>query len=100
MASEAQKRVLEELIAGRDPTQHFTTMSQHGGYHMTLTSLRRAGFVDGMVVTDAGRAIVAPPAPAPTPKPHRVSRPHYRSESGDHRDLHGTGDNLGESPDY
>ncbi len=54
--SPAQRKVLENLAAGKDPGDHLRTMSDHGGFRGTMASLRRRAWVDVNGITDAGRA--------------------------------------------
>ena len=54
--SEAQRRVLENLSAGRTSDHHCRTRSDHGGLVGTVLSLRRRGLIGGDgEITDAGR---------------------------------------------
>lgn len=55
----AQRRVLANLIAGREPAAHIVGRSAHGGFFATWQSLRRRGWVDGAAITDAGRQAMA-----------------------------------------
>ncbi|WP_238925130.1 hypothetical protein [Achromobacter insuavis] len=50
-----QRRVLENLAAGRRADAHCSGRSEFGGLTATMASLRRAGLVDAGGITHAGR---------------------------------------------
>lgn len=55
--TEAQRKALRDLAAGRSPTTHLKSMSEHGGFTSTWAALLRNGWRDhGGFITDAGRA--------------------------------------------
>jgi hypothetical protein len=75
-----QRRVLENLAAGRRADSHCVGRSQFGGLTGTLASLRRAELIDLNGLTDAGREAISPQQTAKeknmtAPKPH-VSADH------------------------
>lgn len=57
--TEAQRKVLANLAAGRDPFGHVYGRAARGGAEQTLAALRRRGLVtqdgDTLVLTDTGR---------------------------------------------
>jgi hypothetical protein len=55
-----QRRVLENLAAGRRADSHCVGRSQFGGLTGTLASLRRAELIDLNGLTDAGREAISP----------------------------------------
>ncbi|CAB3717809.1 hypothetical protein [Achromobacter marplatensis] len=55
-----QRRVLENLAAGRRADSHCVGRSEFGGLTGTIASLRRAGLMDRNAITDAGRQAIAP----------------------------------------
>lgn len=60
--SPAQRRVLENLAAGRASDFHCRTRSDHGGLVGTILSLRKRGWIDHQgEITEAGRALVLAP---------------------------------------
>lgn len=54
----AQRRVLENMVAGRVPGDHLRGRAEHGGFVGTMLSLRRRGWVDDNGLTAAGRLSV------------------------------------------
>jgi hypothetical protein len=56
--SEAQRRWLEDLAEGRDPTDRLNGRSQFGGAAGTVASLWRRGWIDSNGITEAGRAAI------------------------------------------
>lgn len=54
-----QRRVLENLAAGRRADAHCVGRSEFGGLTATMASLHRAGLVDRDGITAAGRAAIA-----------------------------------------
>jgi len=59
--SEAQKRVLGHLEAGRQAHHHCRSNSDWGGLSHTLIALRKRGLLDkDGRLTDAGRAAIRP----------------------------------------
>jgi len=68
-ASEAQRRILENLVAGRPTLSHLEGRSQHGGASGTMGSLMRNGWItrnasSNWVITDAGCAAIGIDVPA------------------------------------
>lgn len=57
-----ERRILENLHAGKPWNVHLTGRSAHGGATGTLASLTRKGLLLNMNITEAGRVLVAPPA--------------------------------------
>ena len=55
-----QRRVLENLAAGRRADSHCVGRSEFGGLTATLASLHRAGLIDLNGMTDAGREAISP----------------------------------------
>lgn len=59
LPSEAGRRALLNIAAGRDASFGLVGMSAHGGLRSTVLALRRAGHVDGKEkLTEAGVAMV------------------------------------------
>ncbi len=56
----SQRRVLENLAAGRRADSHCSGRSQFGGLTATVASLHRAGLMDSKGITDAGREAISP----------------------------------------
>ncbi|MGY6273501.1 hypothetical protein ACXIUT_27855 [Achromobacter denitrificans] len=61
--TDRQRRVLENLAAGRRADSHCVGRSEFGGLTATMASLHRAGLVDRNGITDAGRAALAAQVP-------------------------------------
>lgn len=60
LPSQAQRRALLNIAAGRASAHGLRGSSAHGGHMLTMTSLRRAGWVDSTdALTEAGTAVVA-----------------------------------------
>lgn len=67
--TDAQLRVLANLVAGRDMACHCRTRSDYGGLVSTLRSLKRRGWInyDGEI-TDSGRRVASGALAAPKQK--------------------------------
>lgn len=56
--TEAQRKWLKDLAAGRDPFDRLRGKSQFGGATGTVASLWRRGWVNADGITDAGRRVI------------------------------------------
>ncbi|MFQ1062195.1 hypothetical protein [Bordetella trematum] len=54
-----QRRVLENLAAGRSADSHCFGRSAFGGLTATIASLHRSGLIDRDGITDAGRSAIS-----------------------------------------
>lgn len=55
----AQRRVLENIAAGRGANYHCQKMADYGGLRGTLASLHRRGWLENHQITEAGRKVIA-----------------------------------------
>lgn len=55
----AQRRILENLGAGKPWNNHLRGRSAYGGASGTIVSLNKLGLIFNMEITDAGRALLA-----------------------------------------